>query len=207
MAFARTAGPAHRQVLGASDPLQGHQRLLSGMSDRGTFLAPAPEGLTGGKAGGLAANAPRRSVTTLDLLGQQHAQDLSRLPTLSASGGADLRGGPAQIGQPHPPEQCVDLGRKRRRLRISHRPNLAQASVPGWAEKPSSAQTGVSWLCWAWARMAMRSSSPNRATLAALLRAWSTSALPKSRASSVAWPILDRTRAVPLAAAPRNQRS
>jgi len=27
----------------------------------------------------------------------------------------------------------------------------------------------------------MRSSSPNRATLAALLRAWSTSALPKSR--------------------------
>src|SRR3989442_1724111 len=55
--LAGAAGSADGQVLGAADPLQGHQRLLGGGRDGGVLTAPAVEGLSGGEAGCPAAHA------------------------------------------------------------------------------------------------------------------------------------------------------
>ena len=64
---------------------------------------------------------PGGGVAAGDFLGQQHAQHLSGIPPLGAGGGQHVRCGRAQVRQPHPPHQDLELGRDRRGRRGAHR--------------------------------------------------------------------------------------
>src|SRR5207302_3274879 len=205
--LAGAAGSADGQVLGAADPLQGHQPLLGGGRDGGVLPTPAVEGLARGEAGRPAAHAAGGEVATGDLLEEEHPEDLGRVPALGAGGGADLRRGAAHVGPAHAPEEDVELRRQRRSLGRLHLPNSFQAPVPGWAEKLSSAWTRLSLGRSTCSRMEARSFSPNRSASAARGSAWSTRSRPQRAASSTARLIFARIRLTPLAAAVRNQRS
>jgi DNA invertase Pin-like site-specific DNA recombinase len=113
------------EVLGPSDPFQGGQRVLGGGGDRGLFRPPGGERLPRREPGGLAAHPAGGGVAAGDFLGEQDAQDLGGLPSLGAGGCEDVGGGLAQVGQPHPAHQGVELGRERRGGGAGHRALLA----------------------------------------------------------------------------------
>ena len=109
------------EVLGAADPFQGGQGVLGGLGDGGFLRPPGGEGLPGGEPGGLAAHPPGGGVAAGDFLGEQDAEHLGGLPPLGAGGGEHVGGGFAQVGQPHPADQRVQLGRQRRGGGAGHR--------------------------------------------------------------------------------------
>src|SRR5262249_28768105 len=113
------------QVLGAADPFQGGERVLGGLGDGGLLRPPGGEGLAGRERGGLAPHAAGGGVASGDFLGEQDAQDLGGVPPRRAGGGQRAGGGFAQVGQPHPAEQRVELVRQRRGRRAGHRVLLA----------------------------------------------------------------------------------
>src|SRR5262249_61594445 len=86
------------------------------------------------EAGRAPAHAPGGEVASGDLLNEEDAQDLDRVPALGAGGGADLGRGLAHVGPAHASEEKVELGWEGRRLWCLHCPNSFQAPVPGWAE-------------------------------------------------------------------------
>ena len=103
--------------------------------------------LPAGKLGGLAAHPPGGGVAAGDFLGEQDAQDLGGLPPLGAGGGEHVGGGFAQVGQPHPAQQGVELGRERRCRGAGHRALLAgvvSRDVDGQAEVAARAP-GSGW--------------------------------------------------------------
>ena len=77
--------------------------------------------LPAGKPGGLAAHPAGGGVAAGDFLGEQDAEDLGGVPALGAGGGQHVGGGLAQVGQPHPAQQRVQLGGERRGGGAGHR--------------------------------------------------------------------------------------
>ena len=102
--------PGDDEVLGPADPFQGGQGVLGGGGDGGFLGPPGGEGLAGGERGGLAAHPAGGGVAAGDFLGEQDAEHLGGLPPLGAGGGEHVGGGLAQVGQPHPADQRVELG-------------------------------------------------------------------------------------------------
>jgi len=101
------------------DPFQGAQRGLGGRRDRRQRRVPGGEGLAGGEPGPASAGGQRGAVPPGHLLGQKRFEHLSGIPVLRLGGGQQLRGGAADIRQPHPLEQPLELGVQRRRRRCA----------------------------------------------------------------------------------------
>ena len=114
-----SARPIHSRVTRASWVAVG---------DGGLLGPPGGEGLAGGEPGGLAAHPAGGGVAAGDFLGEQDAEHLGGLPPLGAGGGQHVGGGLAQVGQPHPAQQRVELGGQRRRRGAGHRALLAAAA-------------------------------------------------------------------------------
>ena len=110
----RLPGPGRagdHEVLGPADPFQGDQGVLGGLGDGGFLRPPGGERLAGGEGGCLAAHAAGGGVASGDFLGEQDTEDLSGFPSLRAGGGEYVGRCLAQVGQPHPAEEGVELGR------------------------------------------------------------------------------------------------
>src|SRR5487761_236121 len=121
--LAGAAGSADDEVFGATDPLQCHERLLGRLGNVGVSWSPTLEGLAGGKAGSLSADAYGGKITTDTLLGEEHAKALGRVPTLSARGRADLWRCFAHVGKAHATDEGSHLVGERRGLWCLHRPD------------------------------------------------------------------------------------
>jgi hypothetical protein len=116
----RLPGPrrsADHEVLAATDPFQGLQCLLGGGGDRRQGRVPGLEGLAGGESGRGAAGRQGGPCPAGDLLGEQDLEDFGGVPALGFRGGQDVGGVAAQMGQPEPAQQLLDLGGQRRRPR------------------------------------------------------------------------------------------
>ena len=109
--------PGDGEVLCPADPFQGGQGVLGGLGDGGLLGPPGGERFPGGERGGLAAHPPGGGVAAGDFLGEQDAQDLGGVPALGAGGGEHVGGGVAQVGQAHPAQERVELGRGAAALR------------------------------------------------------------------------------------------
>ena len=130
----RLAGPgraADDQVLPAVDPFQGAQRRLGRGRDRGRGLVPGVEGLAGREPGRGPAGGQRGAVPAGDLLGEQGPEDLGGFPALRLGGGEHLGGGAADVRQPQPAQQRLQLGGQRRRGRSRPPARLCGGGRPG----------------------------------------------------------------------------
>lgn len=125
----RPGRPADHQVLAAADPLQCPQCLLGRRRDGAGLRHPGIEGLPGrerrrGPAGRESGPGP-----TGGLLGEQRPENLSWFPPLGLRGRQDLRGVSADVREPQPPQQCLQILRQWRRGRDPHR---------GWGDRATT---------------------------------------------------------------------
>ena len=156
----RLAGPgrpADHQVLPPADPFQGAQRLLGGGRDRGRpRRCPGVEGLPGGERRRGPAGGQRGAFPAGGLLGQQRPQHLGRFPALRLGGGDHLGGVAADVRQPQPAQQRLQVVGQRRRRRhpgCGHRRAGGGCGRGGHgftsrrrASAPSAAQPAVPWV-------------------------------------------------------------
>ena len=104
---------------------------------------PGGEGLAGGEPRPGPAGGQRGPVPAGDLLGQQRFEHLGGVPALRFGGGQQLGGGAADIRQPHPPQQPLQLGVQRRGAGCGS----VMAVGHGWPRSPSSSAAMRSAMC------------------------------------------------------------
>ena len=132
------------------------------------------ERLPGRERGGSAPGRQGGAFPAGGFLAEQGPENLGRFPALRPGGGDHLRCVPADVGQPQPPQQRLEVIRQRWRCRDTRRGRdgrrrggpgrRAGHAVTSPSAVPSAAQPAVPW--------ASEWSSPARRSWPVRVRAW-----------------------------------